>query len=375
MTLWFVFALMTAVAIFAVLWPLGQRKPQPGGSDVAVYRDQLDEIERDHASGMIGEQEAAAARVEVSRRLIAAADAETAVPAGGDPLWRRRATALFALVALPVFAGGLYVTLGSPDLPGQPQASRSAAPAGQDSVAELVARVEAHLESNPDDGRGWEVLAPVYARANRYADAVKARRNVLRLLGANAEREAGLGEALTGAAGGVVTAEAKEAFERALSLDASEFRARYYLGLAAEQDGRRDDAAAIWKALLASVPADLPVADFLRQSLARVDPAAAVAATGPPARGPSAEDVAAAAELSPEQRNAMVRGMVERLADRLKQETTDVEGWLRLLRAYMVLGEPDKARDAARDARRALAGEPDKLQRVNELVKRLGFDG
>lgn len=374
MTLWFVFALMTAVAIFAVLWPLAQRKPQPGGSDLAVYRDQLDEIERDHASGMIGEQEAAAARVEVSRRLIAAADAETAAPAGGDPLWRRRATALFALVALPMFAGGLYVTLGSPDLPGQPQASRSAAPTGQDSVAELVARVEAHLENNPDDGRGWEVLAPVYARANRYADAVKARRNALRLLGANAEREAGLGEALTGAAGGVVTAEAKEAFERALGLDANEFRARYYLGLAAEQDGRRDDAVAIWKALLASVPADLPVADFLRQSLARVDPPAAAAAP-PPQRGPSAEDVAAAAELSPEQRTAMVRGMVERLADRLKQETTDVEGWLRLLRAYMVLGEPDKARDAAGDARRALAGEPDKLQRVNELVKRLGFDG
>jgi cytochrome c-type biogenesis protein CcmH len=275
-------------------------------------------------------------------------------------------------VALPVFAGGLYVTLGSPDLPGQPQASRSAAPTGQDSVAELGARVEAHLESNPDDGRGWEVLAPVYARANRYADAVKARRNALRLLGANAEREAGFGEALTGAAGGVVTAEAKEAFERALSHDANEFRARYYLGLAAEQDGRRDDAAAIWKALLASVPADLPVADFLRQSLARVDPAAAAT---PPARGPSAEDVAAAAELSPEQRTAMVRGMVERLADRLRQETTDVEGWLRLLRAYMVLGETDKARDAAGDARRALAGEPDKLQRVNELIKRLGFDG
>jgi cytochrome c-type biogenesis protein CcmH len=374
MTLWFVFALMTAAAIFAVLWPLAQRKPQPGGSDLAVYRDQLDEIDRDRAAGLIGEQEAAAARVEVSRRLLAAADAEPAAPTGDRP-WRRRATALTALVALPVLALGLYLTLGSPDLPGQPQASRRAAPTGQDSVAELVARVEAHLESNPDDGRGWEVLAPVYARANRYADAVKARRNALRLLGDNAEREAGLGEALTGAAGGVVTTEAKAAFERALSLDANEFRARYYLGLAAEQDGRRDDAVAIWKALLASVPADLPVADFLRQSLARVDPAAA-AATAPPApRGPSAEDVAAAAELSPEQRTAVVRGMVERLAERLKQETTDVEGWLRLLRAYMVLGEPDKARDAADDARRALASEPDKLQQVNELVKRLGFDG
>jgi cytochrome c-type biogenesis protein CcmH len=375
MTLWFVFALMTAAATFAVLWPLAQRKPQPGGSDLAVYRDQLDEIDRDRAAGMIGVQEAAAARVEVSRRLIAAADAEPVAPAG-DHTWRRRTTALGALVLLPLLALGLYLSLGSPDLPGQPQASRRAAPAGQDSIAELVARVEAHLESNPDDGKGWELLAPVYARAERYADALKARRNALRLLGANAEREAGLGEALTGAAGGVVTAEAKVAFERALSLDPKEYRARYYLGLAAEQDGRKADAAAIWQALLAGVPADLPLADFLRQSLARVDPAAAATAAPPQApRGPSAEDVAAAAELSPEQRTAMVRGMVERLADRLKQESTDVEGWLRLLRAYMVLGEPDKARGAAGDARRALTGEPDKLQRIDELVKRLGLDG
>jgi cytochrome c-type biogenesis protein CcmH len=374
MTLWFVFALMTAAAIFAVLWPLAQRKPQPGGSDLAVYRDQLDEIERDRTSGLIGEQEAAAARVEVSRRLLAAADAEPAAAPAGDRPWRRRATALTALVLLPVLALGLYLTLGSPDLPGQPQASRGAPPAGQDSIAELVARVEAHLEGNPEDGRGWEVLAPVYARAERYADAVKARRNALRLLGANAEREAGLGEALTGAAGGVVTAEAKDAFERALSLDANDARARYYLGLAAEQDGRPADAATIWQALLESMPPDLPLTEFLRQSLARVDPAA-VPPAPPVPRGPSAEDVAAAAELSPEQRTAMVRGMVERLADRLKQESSDVEGWLRLLRAYMVLGEPDKARVAAGDARRALSGEPDKLRRLDELVKRLGFDG
>src|SRR5664280_448372 len=129
MTLWLVFALMTAATIFAVLWPLGRRKPLRPGSDVAVYRDQLDEIQRDRASGLIGEAEAEAARVEVSRRLIAAADAaELEKPAlEGASILRRRVTAIAGLVLLPVGAFALYLTIGSPDLPGQPLATRAQA--------------------------------------------------------------------------------------------------------------------------------------------------------------------------------------------------------------------------------------------------------
>ncbi len=97
--------------------------------------------------------------------------------------------------------------------------------------------------------------------------------------------------------------------------------------------------------------------------------------TLPPLKGPSADDVAAASELSPEQRAEMVRGMVERLAERLSREGSDVEGWLRLVRAYMVLGDRDKAANAANDARKALAGEPDKLRRVEELAEGLGLKG
>ena len=130
MTLWFVFALMTAATIFAVLWPLGRRKPLRPGSDVAVYRDQLDEIQRDRSAGLIGEAEAEAARVEVSRRLIAAADAaQLEKPAlETSSLWRRRATAIAGLVLLPVGAVALYLTLGSPDLPGASLASRVQTP-------------------------------------------------------------------------------------------------------------------------------------------------------------------------------------------------------------------------------------------------------
>jgi cytochrome c-type biogenesis protein CcmH len=367
MTLWFVLALMTVAAIFAVLWPLSRQAPTRAGSDLEVYRDQLDEIERDRAAGRIEAAEAEAARVEVSRRLIAAADAAEPMTASGAAT-RRRLVALVALIALPIGAGAAYLSLGSPLLPGQPQLARNDAPPEQRSIEELVARVEAHLEQNPNDGRGWEVVAPVYLRLNRLDDAVRARRNALRLLGATAEREADLGEALTFTANGMVTAEAKDTFERALKLDPQAFKARYFLGLAAEQDGRREDAARMWRALLESAPAGAPWEAFVRESLARVDPSASPS-------GPSAADVAAANDMTPAQRNEMVRGMVDRLAARLKEQGTDVDGWMRLLRAYMVLGEPDKARAAAGDARRALAGEPEKIRMIDELIKGLGLEG
>ncbi len=372
MTLWFVLSLMTAAAVFAVLQPLARRAPLRSGSDVAVYRDQLQEIDRDRTAGLIGEREAEAARIEVSRRLIGAADAE-APAASVDRTGRRRVAALIALVLLPLGAAGTYLMSGSPHLPAQPLSARLDRPPadapGERSIADLVGRVEAHLEANPEDGRGWEVLAPVYMRLNRYEDAVKARRNILRLLGEDAVRHSDLGEALTGVANGIVTADAKAAFERALRHDPNEFKARYFLGLAAEQDGRPNEAANVWRELLAGAPPDAPWTGFIRESLLRVDPSTPMPA------GPTADDVAAASQLSPEQRTEFVRGMVERLAERLQREGSDVDGWLRLLRAYMVLGDRDKARAAAGDARRALASEPDKLRQIDELVKGLGLEG
>src|SRR5215470_11618787 len=123
MVLWVLFALMTGAAIFAVLWPLRSgRAAAPSGSDLAVYRDQLDEIERDRSAGTIGGAEAEAARVEVSRRLIAAADAAAAASPGmgARTAWRHRSVAIAGLVVLPVGAAVLYLTFGSPNLPGQP---------------------------------------------------------------------------------------------------------------------------------------------------------------------------------------------------------------------------------------------------------------
>jgi cytochrome c-type biogenesis protein CcmH len=360
MMLWFVLALMTVAAIAAVLWPLASRTPLRTGSDVAVYRDQLEEIERDRGAGLIGEREAEAARVEVSRRLLAAADVVTPVSAG-DTGWRRRAATLAALILLPLGAGSLYLLLGSPGNTGQQQIARREPTQDQRSLKEMVERVEAHLAQNPNDGRGWELVGPVYMRLGRFEDAVKARRNALRILGPNGERQSDLGESLTGASGGIVTAEAKEAFETALRLDPQEVRARYFLGAAAEQGGRPKDAAAAWRALLADAPPDADWTEFVREALARVDPDAA-----PP--GPSAKDVAAADDMPPEQRDTMIRGMVARLSERLKQDGSDAVGWQRLILSYRVLGDSAQVNAAIGEARRALAGDPDKLRQLNEFI-------
>ena len=473
MILWLLFALMTVAAIAAVLWPLTRRNAARGGSDIAVYRDQLDEITRDRAAGLIGESEAEAAKVEVSRRLLAAADAAAAEKSADDEssLWRRPATAIVGLALLPAGAIAFYLMLGSPDMPGAPLATRLAAQQDESrSIEALLAKVEAHAESNPNDGRAWEVLAPVYMRIGRYHDAVKALRNSLRLNGSNAAREADLGEALVAAANGVVTAEAKAQFDRALTLDREDVMARFYLGMAAYQDGRRAEAEAIWRDILAKAPPGAAYIEMISRTLERKAPdtasapqsaaaapgaadagqhdvnvmvarladrlkqngsdaegwaqlvrsyralgqddkaqaaaadarqalagdpdklrvfteitekGAAAAPAAPPApaapaagaSGPSATDIAAAAKLAPDQQNDMVRSMVTRLSDRLKQDGNDIEGWQRLLRAYMVLGERDKAQAAATDAKRALASDADKLRQIDDMIKSLGLEG
>jgi cytochrome c-type biogenesis protein CcmH len=177
MTLWFVFALMTAAAIFAVLWPLSRSgRPANDGSEAVVYKDQLVEIDRDVAAGLIGGPEAAAARVEISRRLLAAADNQRDPPDASSVRLRRFA-AVLALVGLPIVSVAFYLPLGSPQLGDFPLAARDRAPGGNPSLDNLVAQVEAHLEKNPTDGRGWNVLAPVLARLGRYDEAVRAYRS------------------------------------------------------------------------------------------------------------------------------------------------------------------------------------------------------
>lgn len=354
MTLWLVLVLMTAAAMFAVLWPLARRTPLRRGSDVAVYRDQLDEIQRDRASGLIGDAEAEAARVEVSRRLIAAADAaDSERPAEETATLRhRRVTAIAGLVLLPAGAFALYLALGSPDLPGEPLAARTQTTKDTNDLQTMVAEVENHVAKNPNDGKGWEVLGPVYMRLGRYDDAVRAWRNAIAINGSNAEREANYGEAVVAAANGVVTDEAKAAFDRALKIYPQDVMALFYKGMAADQDGKRAEADKIWNDLIAGAPPNAPWIEVVRHALARNAPAAA--ATAP----------AAAAQGAPPDHD--VNAMVERLAERLKKDGSDVNGWLQLVRSYRVLGQNDKMQAALADARKALAGDADKLKQFDD---------
>jgi len=367
MTLWFVFALMTAAAIFAVLWPLRHgSRPQEDGDEAAVYKDQLAEIDRDVAAGLIGASEGEAARVEIGRRLLAAVDSRPDRPIASN-IRLRRSAAVMAMAGLPIVAVALYLPLGSPRLGDFPLAQRTRAPDVAQPLDSLVAQVEQHLEQNPTDGRGWNVLAPVLARLGRYDEAVRAYQNSITYNGENSQRRADLGEAMAAAAGGIVTVLARAEFERAIALNADDLKASYFLGLAAEQDGRATEAASIWRAMLAKAPADAPWRPLVQAALARVG--------GSPAPGPSEEAVAAAKDMSEADRGAMIRGMVERLATRLKQNGDDVEGWLRLVRAYMVMGDRDKARGALTDARQAVANDAERLRQLNDGLKNLGLDG
>lgn len=371
MLLWIIIALLTAAAILAVLAPLS-RAPKRGTSAsyaARVYRDQLDELERDRTEGRISASEAETARAEIARRLIAVdgeawAEGKSAASMVGAPSptpsaqTPRRVVALVALLGIPILSLGLYLVLGAPGLPGEPLAARLSAPV--DDIERLVAKVEAHLAQNPEDGRGWEVIAPVYLRLGRAADAVQAYRTAIRILGESAQRQSDLGEAIFALEGGIVTAEARSAFETAERLDAKAPGPRFYLAIAAEQEGKPEVAAAMFQSLLADTPADAPWRKMVEMALARVQPGAAPL-------GPTAEQVAAAQDMSPTDRSAMINSMVTQLAARLKDNPDDVEGWLRLIRSYSVLGRTADAADAGRDA---LAGLRDGIsrQRVQELL-------
>ena len=366
MTLWFVFAVMTAAAIFAVLLPLGLgARAASDGREVAVYKDQLAEIERDVETGLIGKVEAEAARVEIGRRLLAAAEQEGEAPVQTS-LGLRRLAAVLALIGLPIVALAVYLPLGSPQLPDFPLTARATPADGSQPLEHLVSQVEQHLQKNPTDGRGWTVLAPVLARLGRTDDAIRAYRNMITYAGDGASKRADLGEMIAAAAGGVVTAEAKAEFERGHALDADEPKSNYYLGVAAEQDGRKDDAAAIWRKMLSKGPADAPWRPLVSAALARVGGGEAPALPN--------EAMAAAKGMSNNDRETMIRGMVDRLAARLQQNGDDVEGWLRLVRAYVVMGDLDKARSALSDARQAVK-DTERLRQLNEGVKTFGLDG
>ena len=347
MLFWIAAACLTLAAAFAVLAPLsgGARFLAGGrGRDIEVYRDQLAEVDRDLARGLIAAPEAEQARAEISRRILHAGDSTRGARISGN---HGRWIGMAAVLAVPIIAWSLYAFTGSPGLEGQPLHARLAKNPADSTIEELVGRAELHLRENPSDVRGWEVLAPIYLRTGHFDDSVTAYRNAIRLAGPSLAREAGLGEALAAAAGGVITADAQGAFERALTFDPKDERSRFYLAQALAQEGRRDEAARQWQVLAADLPETSPWRTAAVQAAQR-------AIAQAPAPGPSREDVEDAAAMSERDRSEMIRTMVASLDRRLRDEPADGEGWKRLVRSYLVLGEADKARDALRRGSAAL---------------------
>ena len=311
----FLLALLTTATVGVLLVPLlrARASSTDGSSDrfdgeLAIYRDQLVEIERSRAAGEIPETEAGAARLEIERRILAAADGAKPVARSAAPANFHRFLPPALALAIPLIALGLYLQIGRPGLPAAP----------------FVAGARPALDQQLDI---QGMVAAARARASRQPD--------------DPDAQAALGEALTLEADGTVTSAAVEAFNKALAAQPDDTRALYYLGLHEAQSGDSRAALKRWQELEAKSPPDAPFLPMLRAEIARVAKSA-----GLEMPKPSREQQEAMAALTPEQRQQAIRGMVEGLAARLKDNPQDRGGWLRLANAWKVLGENANAIDA-----------------------------
>ena len=337
-------AMALAVALCLLIPLLRPRAaPRPRAEhDIEIYRDQLAELERDRARGLVSESQLEASRAEIGRRLLAADAARQESAESRDAPHSRTVLAVILAAVLPLSAGGLYVWRGAPTVLAEPE-SAEAPPAEHDAdMTSLVRRLAERMKDRPDDARGWRLLGRSLYSLERFSEAARAYGRASELLPADADLRSLHGEALAAARGGRVTAEAARAFAAALRIDPKEPRARFYLGLAALQKGDREGALERWRALEGDSPEDAEWLPMLRGRIASLTPG--TGSEAPP--GPTRDDVAAAERMLPEERARMIRGMVEGLAARLEEEPDDAEGWARLARSWRVLGEPEKERDA-----------------------------
>jgi cytochrome c-type biogenesis protein CcmH len=367
---WPIAIAMTAVAIGLVLVPLLRRAAGAvprAGYDLAVYRDQLTELDRDMARGLLSAEQARAARIEIERRILDAAAADKSVAATATT-GASRYVAGAAAIAMPLAALALYASIGQHDLPAYPFAARSgmlavSGGAGETTLAddaELAAMTQQladRMALTPDDPKGWRMLGRAYATLGQFGKSAEAYGKAIELGVNDAVVYSARGEALAMMSDGIVTDAARQSFQAALRIDPGDSRARYYIALAEAQAGRLQSALDQWLALESTGSPDAPwrktVAARIDQTARDLglDPATLPGRKPPEASpGPTAEDMAAAATMTPEERDAYIRGMVEGLARRLKDQPDDLAGWRKLGRAYAVLGDFAAAGDAWRRA-------------------------
>ena len=375
MLFWLITIALVAAAILLALYPLSRPvASRAHASPSTMYREQLETVERELARTVPQDGADVAAleaeRAEIARRLLRASrdgrddGAETTRPA-----------LLFAsavvLVLVPAVTFGLYALYGSPGRSDQPLAAQATKPLQDRSLDQMVVMAERRLEADPNDRRGWTVLANVYGRLGRFEDRERALRNVVRLGVRTPAVLTDLVEVAARNRSNVFDADAKTLLEEALGKDPGSTKAAFYRALLAEQEGEWADAARRWAALTA-VP-DQP--DEFRTIVTTRRDAARKRLEG--SSGPDPDDIAAARDMDEEDRRSMIEGMVASLATRLRDAPGDVEGWQRLVRSYIVLGRADEAREALARGRIAASEDAGALSRFDELermMKRGGTD-
>jgi cytochrome c-type biogenesis protein CcmH len=391
MIFWILVAGLVAAVTLAITRPLiraGAQGRDAADADIAVYKDQLKEVAADEASGTLAPAEAENARSEIARRLLrTTAKVEKQKTPEGDGRYRIAAYAsIVTSIAVPVVSLALYLAYGAPGLPGQPLSERLSEKANAAKPNDLIAKVEQRLREHPEDGKGWSVIAPVYYAMGRYGDAATAYANAMRLAGETPERLQGFANARIRVENGVIPEDARKALQRILVIAPDRKEPRIWLALAKEQDGKLDEAAADYRKLIDEAPSDAPWRKVLEQRLANLTPGpnkktsvdtdqnsasnGAISESTAPA-----PDASAVASMTPQERQAFIARMVDGLATRLKSNGTDAAGWVKLIRAYQVLGRRDDAIKALSDARTNLKGDQVGLARVEDLARELGLGG
>lgn len=398
MVFWIVAILSTLCVAALLLVSLFQARRESvsgAASDISVYRDQLDEVERDRARGVLSETEAETVRIEVSRRLLEAdrrGQAAAATVSGGQTL-----AAVLVPAVLLLGAGGLYLTLGAPGARDMPMTARlaalneaaetrpsqaeaevlaagslPAAPEPEASFLDLMDKLRAAMDERPDDVPGLMLLARNEARLGNYVAARTAQEHLVAVKGeaATADDLAVAVEMLVFTAGGYVSPEAEGYLRRLLQDVPGHGAGRYFLGLLHAQNGRPDLAFPVWRRLLEQSPPDAPWSPVIRAEIGAIAAAAGLDYEPPQLRGPNADDVAAAGEMSAEDRAAMIRGMVEGLSTRLAEEGGPPEDWAQLVRALVVLGEEDRARAIYAEAKAVFGAD----EAAMAVIFRAGID-
>jgi cytochrome c-type biogenesis protein CcmH len=438
MMLWLILTAMISVAAVLISTPFirnYERRRLASAQGLAVHHDQLREIESETARGLIDKSDGENAASEIKRRILAAAAAEE--PPAPSLTSSERKFAVAVVTTTVVFGSVvLYAVIGNPDVPaagpsqtasittatsvgeartdagtqaiaaleqrtGQDGRDQQQQGSGLPPVEEMIGRVQTRLERNPRDPDGWRLLGWSLFNIERFAEAAQAYARAMELRPGSAEYRSARGEALVRAADGTVTSEARADFDEALKLDSKDARARFFIGVVKEQEGDKRGAMADWTAIVSEADPNEPWLPDLKQRLgalrrelgeddrsaspARPDLSAErmqellrsgkTAATEPAEpRGPRAEDIRKAEGMSTGDRNLMIRGMVDGLASRLEQSPRDAEGWIKLIRSRVVLGEVEAAKQSLQRALSVFAEDVPERTRIADAAKQLGIN-